>query len=96
MSTESAAKLLRELRVARGQSLRAAARQLRVDPSYLSRLERGEKTASPDLQRRAAKYYDVPPELLGLAEGRVPPDIVGILQEHPDLLEKLRAEYASQ
>jgi transcriptional regulator with XRE-family HTH domain len=95
MATQSAARLLRELRVARGESLRAAARQLGVDPSYLSRLERGEKTPSPDLQQRAARYYDVPSEVLGLAEGRVPSDIVEILRDHPELLEKIRAEYGS-
>lgn len=87
------ANLLRELRESRGTSLRAAARELAVDPAHLSRLERGTKPASDDLLMRAANYYDVPQELLALAEGKVPDDIVEIIRAHPDLITRLRSEY---
>jgi transcriptional regulator with XRE-family HTH domain len=87
--------LLRELRQEQGASLRDAARALGVDPSYLSRLERGHKPASSSVLSRASTLYNVAEEVLALAEGRVPADIVEILQSHPDLIPELRARYGS-
>jgi transcriptional regulator with XRE-family HTH domain len=89
-TTPVSAELLRDLRRKRGQSLRAAAGGLGIAPSHLSRLERGVKSASPDLQRRAAGYYGVPQDVVLLAAGEVPADVVGILQGHPELLQQLR------
>jgi transcriptional regulator with XRE-family HTH domain len=94
--TRPLAELLRDLRETRGASLRAAARDLGVDPSYLSRLERGEKPASPGVLERAARYYQVEQEELALAAGALPQDVVQILRDHPELIERLRAEYGSQ
>ena len=94
--TSNLAKLLRDLRSSRGQSLREAAEGLRIDPSHLSRLERGEKQASPDLRQRAAHYYEVEDELLTLASGDVPLDIIEILRAHPELIDELRAVYGKQ
>jgi transcriptional regulator with XRE-family HTH domain len=85
--------LLRELREEQGQSLRHAARALDVDAAYLSRVERGSKPASAEMLRRAARYYDIPRELLALSHGEVPDDLVDILQRHPELLEELRSRY---
>lgn len=96
METRPLSELLRELREERGASLRGAARDLGVDPSYLSRLERGEKPASPELLRRAAEYYEVPEEGLALAEGKLPTDVIDILRAHPDLIERIRSEYGSK
>jgi transcriptional regulator with XRE-family HTH domain len=96
MGTKSASKLLRELREARGESLRKAARELGVAPSYLSRIERGEKTPSAELRTRVAKYYEIEPDVLALADGAIPPDIVRILTEHPELIDRIRAEYGRQ
>jgi len=87
--------LLRDLRESRGQTLRQAARDLNLDPAYLSRVERGEKPVSMDMLRRASRYYDVPEELLALSRGVVPPDVVTILQRHPELLGELRKRYGS-
>lgn len=92
----SVAELLRRLRAERGESLRAAARGLGVDPSYLSRVENGEKTPSAQLQERAIEHYQVNADLLYLAAGRVPPDVVAILREHPQLLAMLREEYGNR
>ena len=96
METRPLSELLRELREERGASLRAAAKDLGVDPSYLSRLERGAKPASPQLLRKAAQYYEVPEEELALAEGKLPADIVDILRAHPNLIERIRSEYGSK
>jgi transcriptional regulator with XRE-family HTH domain len=87
------ADLLRRLRSEQGKSLRSVARDLGVDPSYLSRVERGEKPPSDDLQDRAARYYDVPTDRLELASRRIPDDIVNILMVHPELFGELRSRY---
>ena len=93
MTTRPLASLLRELRDQQGASLRAAAKALDVDPSHLSRLERGEKPASDRLLTRASRYYDVPLQRLELAKGALPDDIVEILLERPGLIDKLRRDY---
>jgi transcriptional regulator with XRE-family HTH domain len=91
--TRPAAEILRELRRRKGTSLRQAAADLDVSAGYLSRLERGEKVASGRVSERMADYYGVDGEALMLSEGRVPTDIVAILQRHPEALEQLRRQY---
>jgi transcriptional regulator with XRE-family HTH domain len=93
MATRPLAELLRELRETRGTSLRAAARELGVDPSYLSRIERGKKPPSDSVLDRAANYYDIPRASFPSANGDLPADIVAILTEHPELVIKLRRDY---
>jgi transcriptional regulator with XRE-family HTH domain len=88
--------LLRELREQQGSSLRTAASELGVDPSYLSRLERGEKPSSEQVLRRAAQLYDVPEEMLALAEGRLPDDIVDLFRANPQLIDELRGRFGSE
>ena len=95
MSERPVKTLLRELRETRGESLRAAAQELGVDPSYLSRLERGEKPPSEELIHRAARLYAIPEEMLELAQGKLPSDILAIFRRHPELIEKIRADYAA-
>ena len=48
---------LRELREARGLLLREVAAQLEVDPSLLSKIERGDKRATRDQVVQMAKIY---------------------------------------
>lgn len=95
MASDELGKLLRDLRASRGETLRSAAAALEVDPSHLSRVERGEKQPSPELQRRAANYYHVESSHLALAAGDIPPDIVEILRANPNLVERLRRDYGS-
>lgn len=85
--------LLRQLREERGLSLREAARDLELDPSFLLRLERGERSASRQIQQRAADYYAVEADLLLLENGDVPEDVVAILRDHPEVLTRLRKRY---
>lgn len=94
--TAGAARLLRRLREQRGTSLRGAAAVLGVAPSHLSRLERGEKSPSDELRRRAARYYGVNEDVITLEEGRAPDDIVEILRRHPDVLDELRYRFVEQ
>lgn len=93
-STDSAANLLRSLRRDQGRSLRTAAADIGVAPSQLSRLERGQRTLTVGMPERLANYYGVSAEIIALAQGEVPQDIVRILQRHPDELDGLRARYA--
>lgn len=93
MPQPTASSLLRTLRAERGESLRAVAGDLGVAPSHLSRLERGKATGSDELRARAAAYYRVDADILALAEGRVPDDVVGILQKHPELLRRMREDF---
>jgi transcriptional regulator with XRE-family HTH domain len=95
METRPLATLLRELRTRQGTTLRGAARDLGVDPSYLSRLERGEKPASGQMLERASRYYDVSLEELERAQGDLPDDVLEILLDHPEIIEQLRAKYGS-
>jgi transcriptional regulator with XRE-family HTH domain len=94
--TRPLAELLRDLRHQQGASLRAAARDLGVDPAHLSRLERGAKTPSRGLLTRASKYYTVPVEDLERARGDIPEDIRQLLLDRPELVQELRAKYGSR
>jgi transcriptional regulator with XRE-family HTH domain len=91
--TVVAARLLRQLRKDQGRSLREVADELGVAPSHLSRLERGEKSPSGELIQRAARYYGLDDEIVGLASGRVPADVVEILRRFPELLGELRDRF---
>jgi transcriptional regulator with XRE-family HTH domain len=87
--------LLREIRAERGESIREVARNLGVDPSYLSRTERGEKPLSASVRDRLAAHYDVHPDVLRMASNEVPLDVVEILRRHPEAIGELRERYGS-
>ncbi len=94
--TENAANLLRALRREQGRSLRTAAADIGVAPSQLSRIERGQRSLGADVSERIATYYGVSAEMVSLSYGDIPGDVVQILQVHPELIERLRAEYGEQ
>jgi HTH-type transcriptional regulator, competence development regulator len=85
--------LLRRMRTEKGRSLRGAAEDLGVDPSYLSKVERGQKPLPESLRRRVTDYYEADDEQLLVANGGVPADIARILAEHPEALGELRRRY---
>lgn len=95
MAQDEVARLLRQIRAQRGVSVREVARKVGVDPSYVSRVERGEKQASPAFRQRLAEHYDLPADDLELAAGEVPTDIAAILREHPEVLRELRERFAA-
>ncbi len=92
---ETAADLLRTLRESQGRSLRSVASEVGIAASQLSRLERGERSYTDSVGRRLAAYYNIPLELLDLLEGRIPPDVVQILIDHPEEIGILRRKYGS-
>lgn len=59
---------LKAARLARGWSQTEAARRLGVSQSYLAMLERGQRRLPPNLTRRAARVYRLPPTVLPLPE----------------------------
>ncbi len=88
--TVSAAELLRDLRTKQGTSLRSAASDIGIAPSYLSRLERGERPVGGDVAQRLALYYGLGSDDAILTEQGIPSDVVEILKQNPDLLEQIR------
>ena len=95
-ATPSTANLLRDLRRRQGRSLRSAAADIGVAPSQLSRLERGQRGLAADVSLRLSSYYGISAEVLALAQGDVPEDVIRILQKHPEEVEKLRERYGHQ
>lgn len=96
VDTQSSAELLRSLRRRQGKSLRSAAADIGVAASQLSRMERGQRALTQGMPERLASYYGVPAELIALAQGEIPEDVVRILQRHPKELDRLRTSYGSQ
>ncbi|MCC4248445.1 MULTISPECIES: helix-turn-helix domain-containing protein [Microbacterium] len=88
------ASVLRDLRRRQGETLRSAAAELGIAPSHLSRLERGERSINDDTLRRLSKHYSVDAEIIELARGNAPADVIQILRDHPDELRLLREKYA--
>jgi transcriptional regulator with XRE-family HTH domain len=95
-STPSTANLLRDLRRKQGRSLRSAAADIGVAPSQLSRLERGQRGIAPEISAKLSSYYGVPADLISLANGEIPADVVEILLAHPDAIYELRKRYARE
>ena len=63
---------LRELRRRRGLSLKQLEREAGVSNAYMSQIERGlRKPPHPDILKRLAKVYDVPPNDLLIAAGYI-------------------------
>jgi len=93
--TRPVGQLLRELRKTRGESLRSAASSLDMDPSYLSKVERGEKPLASALRGRLADYYDADAGRLAIAEGQLPADVLRILADHPEAIDDLRKRYGA-
>ena len=91
--TESAASLLRDLRRRQGRTLRSAAAELGIAPSQLSRIERGERSLGDSTAQRLSDYYSVPAEIVDLARGQAPADIMAILRAHPEEIDRLREAY---
>jgi transcriptional regulator with XRE-family HTH domain len=76
--------ILRELRKTSGVGIKKLAPELGVSYSYLSKLENGEVNPSEAVVERVAHYFDYDVNRLLLSAGKVPADIMRILQENPD------------
>ena len=45
------------------------------------------------MTERLSNYYGVPAEVIALAQGAVPLDVVRILQAHPEEIDRLRGAF---
>jgi len=77
-------KVLRQLRATRGLGIKKLAPELGVSYSYLSKLENSEVGPSEDMIGRVAKYFGYDKDRLLLSAGKVPADVLQILQNNPD------------
>ena len=89
------ASLIKDLRKQKGESLRSAARHIGVDAAHLARIESGERQLSGSLGERVSDYYDVDPDMVEIAAGRLPRDIVSMLLAHPEEFRTLRERYGT-
>jgi HTH-type transcriptional regulator, competence development regulator len=76
--------LLRQLRTGTGVGIKRLAPELGVTYSYLSKLENSEVGPSEELVGRIARHFRYDQDRLLLSAGKVPPEILRILQEHPE------------
>ncbi|MEV6420561.1 helix-turn-helix transcriptional regulator [Streptomyces sp. NPDC051662] len=75
---------VREALVARGLTLRGAARELSYDPSYLSRVLNGQQVPSPQLVQALDALLDMDGELIRMAKERNGPTAVPAPAAAPD------------
>lgn len=89
--------LIRKHRQAKQLSLVDLARQVRVSPSHLSRVERGQRggVTSNKMLARLATALEVSPDEVFCAAGKLPNDLVLWLIRQPRTLARLRREMAA-
>jgi HTH-type transcriptional regulator, competence development regulator len=90
-------KVLRKLRAERGIGIKKLAPELGVSYSYLSKLENNEVGPSENMIARVAKYFGYDQNRLLLSAGKVPSDVLRILQNNPDkAIEFLKQRFGSR
>lgn len=75
---------LRRLRKEHSKSLKVAGPELGLSYSYLSKLENGHLEPSRETIESLASYYDVDAEQLAVLAGKLPHDVLEILQGQPE------------
>jgi transcriptional regulator with XRE-family HTH domain len=73
-------KRLRELRQAKGVSIKDLAPQLEISYMHLSNIEVGYKKPSPEFVERVARFFDADPDELKILAALIPDDISELLQ----------------
>jgi transcriptional regulator with XRE-family HTH domain len=76
---------LREMRVAKGYSLRKFAEMVDLSPTYISLVEQGKVESPPTLERlrKMAEVLEQDPDGLITLAGRVPQDLSDIIKRKP-------------
>ncbi len=86
--------LMRRLREQKGYSIKRLASSLRVNYTYLSKIENSVSIPSEEFIERIAEVFQVDAEELKLQAGKIPDDIKRILKENPrQAIEYLRREF---
>jgi transcriptional regulator with XRE-family HTH domain len=87
-------KILRQLRLESGMGIKSLAPELKVNYTYLSKLEHETISPSEELVERVAEYFGFDRDALLLSAGKVPEDILQILRSHPsDAVAFLRRQF---
>lgn len=81
---ESFGRILRYLRSQSGIGIKRLAPKLGVSYTYLSKLENQEVAPSEKLVGRIATHFHYDRDRLLISAGRIPEEILQILQDHPD------------
>lgn len=84
---------IRQARIARGMSQRQLAQLVGVDPSYISLIERGQRTPSPQLLAAIAEALGLRPEELLRAELESQRWFHGRIEPMIEELERLAAQW---
>jgi transcriptional regulator with XRE-family HTH domain len=84
---------LSELLQERGISLRELGRRLGLDPTYLSRIQRGKKRVPSDLPERVAAALELPADYFPESRERI---ILDAIRREPQLRELVYATISAQ
>jgi transcriptional regulator with XRE-family HTH domain len=86
---------LRKLRIEKGISLKKLAPELKLDYTYISKLENSKVLPSAEVIIKLAEYFGYDPDELLVSVGKLPPDIEKIFQERPkEAINILRKTFA--
>jgi transcriptional regulator with XRE-family HTH domain len=72
------------MRAKRGLGIKKLAPELGVTYSYLSKLENDEANPSEEMVGKVARYFNYDPNALLLTAGKIPAEILKILQDNPE------------
>ncbi len=87
-------RILRQLRKNAGIGIKRLAPELGVTYTYVSKLENHEVSPSEELVKKVATYFNYNQDQLLISAGKVPPEILEILREHPeDAVEFLKRRF---
>jgi transcriptional regulator with XRE-family HTH domain len=90
-------KYLRDLRHMKDIGIKQVAPELDLSYSYLSKLENGLLEPSMETVRKLAEFYGVDAEVLGTLAGKLPADVVAILEGQPEAaIRLLRSRFAKR
>lgn len=89
--------LIREARHARDLSLQDLARKCRASPSYMCRIEGGDRSRMPSLRllARISDALGLDRDVVFIAAGRMPDDLSKWILSTPGMLPRLRREMAA-
>jgi len=97
MKKDTFGNTIREMRGERGYSIKQLATNLKVNYTYLSKIENNERIPSEDFIERIAEAFNVDAEELKLQAGKIPEDVKRILSENPkDAIAFLRREFGGR
>lgn len=76
-------KTIKKLRSEKNLSIKRLSMELKVDYSYISKLENSHSKPSEEFIRKISAFFNYDPEELMLQAGKIPPDLLKILINNP-------------